>query len=68
MLVPTIDRILCLIRIPTTPLYILPHFHITLGGKNVCIDVINVQGPLYFNILLGHDYLCAMEVVVSTQF
>jgi hypothetical protein len=27
-----------------------------------------VQGPLDFNILLGHDYVYAMNVVVSTLF
>ena len=37
-------------------------------GKNVCIDVMVVQGPLDFNFLLGHDYVCAMKAVVSTLF
>ena len=27
-----------------------------------------VQGPLYFNLLLGHDYVYAMKVIVSTLF
>ena len=27
-----------------------------------------VQGPLYFNLLLGRDYLYAMRDVVSTLF
>jgi hypothetical protein len=27
-----------------------------------------VQGPLDFNMLLGHDYVYAMHVVVSTLF
>ena len=27
-----------------------------------------VQGPLDFNMLLGHDYVYAMKVVVSTLF
>jgi len=27
-----------------------------------------VQGPLYFNLLLGRDYVYAMKVVVSTLF
>ena len=35
------------------PLGILPKFPITLGGKTVYIDVMVVQGPLYFNLLLG---------------
>ena len=44
----------------------LPYFPITLGGKTVCIDVMVVQGPLDFNFLLGHDYVYAKKVVVST--
>ena len=27
-----------------------------------------VQGPLDFNVILGHDYVYAMKVVVSTLF
>ena len=27
-----------------------------------------VQGPLDFNLLLGHDYVYAMKFVVSTLF
>ena len=27
-----------------------------------------VQGPLYFNLLLGHDYLYAIKFVVSIHF
>ena len=41
---------------------------ITLGGKNVCIDVMVVQVPLDFNMLLGGDYVYAMKSVVSTLF
>ena len=52
----------------TAPLAILPHFPITLGGKIVCIDVMVVQGPLDFNLLLGHDYVYTMKVVASTLF
>jgi hypothetical protein len=33
-----------------------------------CVDVIVVQGPLDFNMLLGRDYVYAMNVVVSTLF
>ena len=63
-----INQILDFNRIPTTPLGILPYFPITLGGKTVCIDVMVVQGPLDFNLLLGHDYVYAMNAVVSTLF
>ena len=41
---------------------------ITLGGKIVCIDVMVVQGPLYFKLILGCDYVYAMKAVVSTLF
>jgi hypothetical protein len=47
---------------------ILPQFPISLGGKTVLVDVIVVQGPLYFNMLLGCDYLYAMNDVVSMLF
>ena len=67
-LVPATDQILAFNRRPTAPLGILPHFPITLGGKMVCIDVMVVQGPLDFNLLLGRDYVYAMKAVVSTLF
>ena len=67
-LMPSFDQILDFNRIPTAPLGTLPHFPITLGGKNVCIDVMVVQGPLDFNLLLGHDYVYAMKDIVSTLF
>ena len=41
---------------------------ITLGWKTICIDVMVVQGHLYFSMLLGCDYVYAMKVVVSTLF
>ena len=50
------------------PLGILPQLPITLEGKTVCIDVMIVQGPLDFNLLLGRDYVYAMKVVVFTLF
>ena len=65
---PTIDQILYFNTRPIAPLDILPYFHITLGGKIFSIDVIVVQGTLYFNMLLRQDYFYAMEVLVSTLF
>ena len=56
-LVPATDQIRAFNRRPTSPLGTLPCFPITLGGKTVCIDVMVVQGPLDFNLLLGHDYV-----------
>ena len=40
----------------------------TLGQKTICIDVMVVQGPLDFNLLLGRDYVYPMKAVVSTLF
>jgi hypothetical protein len=47
---------------------ILPQLLISLGVKIILVDVIVVQGPLDFNILLGCDYVYAMNVVVSNLF
>ena len=55
-------------QIPTVPLGILPQLPITLEGKTVSIDVMVVQDPLDFNMLLGHDYVYTMRVIVSTLF
>jgi hypothetical protein len=55
-------------RCPSEYLGILPQFPISLGGKTVLVDVIVVQGPLDFNMLLGRDYVYAMNVVVSMLF
>ena len=67
-LVPITDQILAFNRRPTAPLGIFPLFPITLGGKTVCINVMVVQGPLDFNLLLGRDYVYAMKAIVSTLF
>lgn len=34
----------------------------------VCIDVMFVQGPLNFNLLLSRDYVYAMKAIVSSLF
>jgi hypothetical protein len=39
-----------------------------LGGKTIFIDVIVVQDPLDFDLLLGRDYFYAMKAIVSTLF
>ena len=41
---------------------------ITLEGDTVYIDVMVVQGPLDFNMILGCDCVYAMKAVVSTLF
>ena len=50
------------------PLGTLPQFPVTLRGKNVFIDVMVVQDPLDFSLLLGRDYVYAMKAIVSTLF
>ncbi|MCY6488262.1 hypothetical protein, partial [Actinobacillus pleuropneumoniae] len=47
---------------------VLPQVPITLGGKTVLIDMMVVDSPLDFNMLLGRDYVYAMNVVVSSLF
>ena len=67
-LVPATNQILAFNRRPTAPLGTLSYFPFTLGGRTICIDVMVVQGPLDFNLLLGRDYVYAMKAVVSTLF
>ena len=55
-------------RCPSEYLGVLPQFPISFGGKIVRVDVIVVQGPLDFNMLLGRDYVYTMNVVVSMLF
>jgi hypothetical protein len=50
------------------PLGILPQFPVTLGGKTIFIDVMVVQDPLDFDLLLGRDYVYAMKSIMSTLF
>jgi hypothetical protein len=44
------------------------YFPISLGGKIVLVDVMVVQGSLYFNMFLRCDYVNDMNVVVSRLF
>jgi hypothetical protein len=55
-------------RRPSECLGILPQFPIMLGGKTILVDMLVVSGPLDFNMLLGCDYVYAMNVVVSMLF
>jgi hypothetical protein len=55
-------------RHPSEYLGIIPQLPISLGRKNVLVDFIVVQGLLDFNMLLGCDYVYAMNFVVSTLF
>jgi hypothetical protein len=67
-LVSTLHELLAFDRHPSEYLGVFPQLPISLGGDIFLVDVIVVQGPLDFNMLLGHDYVYAMNVVVSTLF
>jgi hypothetical protein len=67
-LVPVTQNLLAFNRRTSQPLGTLPQFPVTLGGKTVFIDVMVVQDPLDFSLLLGRDYVYAMKAIVSTLF
>lgn len=50
------------------PLGILPDVPVTLKGKTVRMNVLVVQGPLDYNLLLGRDYIYCMGAIVSSLF
>jgi hypothetical protein len=67
-LAPVTQNLLAFNRRTSQPLGTLPQFPITLEGKTVFIDVMVVQDPLDFSLLLGRDYVYAMKAIVSTLF
>jgi hypothetical protein len=67
-LAPVTQNLLAFNRRTNQPLGTLPWFPINLGGKIVFIDVMVVQDPLDFSLLLGRDYVYAMKAIVSTLF
>jgi hypothetical protein len=67
-LAPVMHNLLSFNKITSQPLGTLPQFLVTLGGKTVFIDVMVVQDPLDFSLLLGRDYVYAMKAIVSTLF
>jgi hypothetical protein len=52
-LAPVTQNLLAFNRRTSQPLGTLPQFPVTLGGKTVFIDVMVVQDPLDFSLLLG---------------
>ena len=50
------------------PLGILPNLPITLRRKTIHMNVMVVQGPLDYNLLLGRDYIYCMGAIVSSLF
>jgi hypothetical protein len=67
-LAPVTQNLLAFNRRTSQPLGTLPQFPVTLGGKTVFIDIMVVQDPLDFSLLLGRDYVYAMKAIVSTLF
>jgi len=67
-LVPVTQNLLAFNRGTSQSLGVLPKFSITLEGKTIYIDVMVVQGPLDFNLLLGHDYVYVMGALISSLF
>jgi hypothetical protein len=56
-LVSVMQNLLAINRRTSQPLGTLPHFHVTLGEKTIFINVMVVQDPLDFTLLLGRDYV-----------
>ena len=67
-LVSTASQLLAFDRRTCIALGILAQTTFTLGGKTVLVDFMVIEYPLDFNMLLGHDYVYAMQAVVSTLF
>jgi hypothetical protein len=67
-LAPVTQNLLAFNRRTSQPLGTLPQFPVTLGGNTVFIDVMVVQDPLDFSLLLGRDYVYAMKAIMSTLF
>jgi hypothetical protein len=67
-LFPVTQTLFAFNRRTNHPLWILPQFPITLGWKTVFIDVMVVQDPLDFDLLLRRDYVYAMKSILSTFF
>jgi len=47
---------------------ILPNVPITLRRKTVHMNVMVVQGPLDYNLLLGRDYIYSMGAIIFSLF
>jgi len=65
-LVPVTQNLLAFNKGTSQPLGILLKFPITLGGNTIYIDVMVVQCPLDFNLLLECDYVYFMGALVSS--
>ena len=64
----TTSQLLTFDRRTSIALGIISQTPINLGGKTVLVEFMVIEDPLEFNMLLGRDYVYAMQVVVSTFF
>ena len=64
----TTSQLLAFDRRTCIALGIISQTPVTLGGKTVLVDFMVIEYPFDFNILLGSDYVYAMQAVVSTFF
>lgn len=53
---------------PSEPLGVITQLHTSLGGKTILIDIMVVEDPMDLYMLLGHDYVYAMNILVSLLF
>ena len=67
-LVLTTSQLLVFDRRTCIALGILAQTPINLGGNTVLVDFMVIEDPLDFNMLLGRDYVYAMQAMVSTFF
>ena len=65
---PVTQNLLAFNRGTSQTLGVLSKFPITLARETIYIDLMVVQGLLYFNLLLGRDYVYVMEALVSSIF
>lgn len=67
-LLPEIRNLTCFNKGTSRLLGILPNLPITLRWKTVHLNMMVVQGPLDYNLLLGWDYIYSMGAIVSSLF
>ena len=67
-LVSTSSQLLAFDRRTSIALGILSQTPVNLGGKTVLVDLMVIEYPFDFNMIVGYDYVYAMQAVVSTFF
>ena len=67
-LVSASSQLLAFDRRTCIALGIISQIAITLSGKTILVHFMVIEDPLDFNMLLGRDYVYAMQAVLSTFF